>query len=130
VDVSHTVKTRFLRARVCRRTRRWVEAQEQKERFWQTPEGKAQLAREEAERKAQHNDYVEAMKAERLAEKEAKRRKRADAFRKRIDAMTDDQRIAALRKQLENPKTPRQFIPSIEAKLRVLEQKLETVAGD
>jgi hypothetical protein len=57
-----------------------------------------------------------------LAREEAKRRKRAEAFRKKLDAMTTDQRIAALRKQLANPNTPRQFIPSIEAKLRALGQ--------
>jgi hypothetical protein len=125
VAVPYAVKTR-LRRRWARRSERWAEEREEKARFWQTPEGKAK----EAERKAEHEALVKAMQAERLAEKEAKRRKRADAFRKRIDAMTDDQRIAALRKQLENPKTPRQFIPSIEAKLKVLEQKLETVAGD
>jgi hypothetical protein len=123
-EVSYTVKTRF-RRRWARRSERWAEEREEQERFWQTPEGKAQLARKEGEHKAR----VETIEAELLAQKEAKRRKRADASKKRIDAMTDDQRIAALRKQLENPRTPRQFIPSIQAKLRMLELKLQTVAG-
>lgn len=60
------------------------------------------------------------------AEAEEKRRKKGEEFRARLSKIPVAQQIEGLRKQLANPRTPKQFIPRIEAKLRELEGKAQT----
>ena len=77
--------------------------------------------REEKFRQAQ-----EAYLRERQEKERQRKATKAAAFAARLSKLTNERKIASLRKQLANPRTPKQFVPSITARLAALTEGQES----